>query len=70
MLVNYGFDRVRFLQAVPVGSSVRLSGSLVEVRERTDASAVLSIDVQLTCEPDLQAGPALVARWLFLAQPG
>ncbi len=70
MLVNYGFDRVRFLQAVPVGSSVRLSGSLAEVRERTDASAVLSIDVQLTCEPSLQAGPAMVARWLFLAQPG
>ena len=67
MLVNYGFDRVRFLQAVPVGSSVTLSGSLVNVRERTDSSAVISIDVELHCEQPQLVGPAMAANWLFLA---
>ena len=27
LLVNYGFDRVRFVRAVPVGASVRMSGA-------------------------------------------
>ena len=28
MLVNYGFDRVRFVRTVPVGAGVRLHGTL------------------------------------------
>ncbi len=47
MLVNYGFDRVRFLQPVPVGASVYLHGELSDVRPRGDGSAVLRIDAEL-----------------------
>ena len=67
MLVNYGFDRVRFVAPVPVSASVRLTGRLVEVRPRDDGSGVLAVDVEL--HADGAAAPAVVARWLFLAVP-
>jgi acyl dehydratase len=69
MLVNYGFDRVRFVRTVPVGAGVQLHGTLSEVRPRTDGSAVLSVDIELSTT-DEGARPAVVARWLFLAVPG
>lgn len=74
MLVNYGFDRVRFVSAVPVGSRVRLQGTLAEVRPRDDGAAVLAVDVELRHSGGAEeAGdpgqPSVVARWLFLAVP-
>ncbi len=68
MMVNYGFDRVRFVRPVPVGASVRVHGVLAEVRERDDASAVLAVDLELHDDTGT-SGPAMVARWLFLAVP-
>jgi acyl dehydratase len=68
MLVNYGFDRVRFVRAVPVGASVRLVGHLTEVRTRPDGAAVLGVDVELSADDEPER-PAVVARWLFLARP-
>lgn len=67
MLVNYGFDRVRFVRTVPVGSAVRLHGTLSQVRVRDDGSAVLAVDVELRVDGD--DAVAVVARWLFLAVP-
>jgi acyl dehydratase len=67
MLVNYGFDRVRFVRTVPVGASVRLRGTISSVRRRDDGAAVLAVDVEL-CELDAEQ-PSVVARWLFLAVP-
>lgn len=67
MLVNYGFDRVRFVRAVPVGSAVVLHGTLSSVRARDDGSAVLAVDVELQVEGEGTA--AVAARWLFLAAP-
>ncbi len=68
MMVNYGFDRVRFVRAVPVGARVRAQGTLADLRLRDDGSAVLAIDLELHDDSG-QTGPALVARWLFLAVP-
>jgi acyl dehydratase len=70
MLVNYGFDRVRFVQPVPVGAAVVLTGSLVEVQRRAEDRAVLAIDVELTVVSGsgvAPARPSLAATWLFLA---
>ena len=67
MLVNYGFDRVRFIRPVHVGSGVRLRGTLAEVAVREDGRAVLAVDVEMEAD-DGQDPPALAARWLFLAQ--
>lgn len=69
MMVNYGFDRVRFVRAVPVGASVRVHGVLADVRPRDDGSAVLAVDLELHDDTE-STGPAMVARWLFLAVPG
>lgn len=66
MMVNYGFDRVRFLAPVPVGAEVTLHGVLAEVRPKHDGGVVLGVDVQLVTD-DL---PAVAARWLFLVVPG
>lgn len=71
MLVNYGFDRVRFIRTVPVDSQVWMRATLDDVRPRDDGAAVLSVQVELhTGAPDGELGPpAAVARWLFLAVP-
>ena len=62
------------LRTVPVGSSVELHGTLAEVRSRGDGSAVLAVDAELHVVADddpgtTGKGPAVVARWLFLAVP-
>lgn len=71
MLVNYGFDRVRFVRTVPVDSEVWMRATLAEVRPRADGSAVLSVDVELQAgaPADGDGRPVAVARWLFLAVP-
>ena len=67
MMVNYGFDRIRFVHPVPVGATVRLRGTLAEVRGRGERQAVLGVDVRLETDED-DVPPAVVARWLFLAR--
>jgi acyl dehydratase len=60
--LNYGFDRVRFVAPVPVGSRVRAHFVLVEAREISDTQRQLIHDV--TVEIEGATRPALVARWL------
>jgi acyl dehydratase len=69
MLVNYGFDRIRFVRPVPVGAEVRLAGTLESVTPKGDGRAVLAVDCELrTGDPDEGSEVvAVVARWLFLA---
>lgn len=63
--VNYGFDRVRFLAPVPVGSRIRGEFVLREVRPRADG-AVLHLDVTVRRHPDTVV---VVADWLVLVLP-
>lgn len=37
LALNYGFDRVRFVQPVPVGSRVRMTATLLAVEDAGDA---------------------------------
>jgi acyl dehydratase len=62
MGVNYGLDRVRFPNPVPVGSRVRLRGSVVSVDD-IEGGAQLAVD--LTIEIDGVAKPACVARGIY-----
>lgn len=64
-LVNYGFERVRFVRPVLVGDRVRLRLSLAELRAKGDGRWVVELDAELESERD--ARPVVVARWLFLA---
>ena len=67
MSVNYGTDRVRFVSPVRVGSSVRLTGTLMAVDNRPDGSAL--IHVATTLELQASDEPAAVAEILFMVRP-
>jgi acyl dehydratase len=62
---NYGIDRARFTSPVPVGSRVRMSGRLIEVRHRSDGGVQWKVGVEL--QVDGQDRPALVAETIYLA---
>lgn len=64
-LVNYGFDRVRFVRPVVIGDGVRLRLRLDEARMRADGAWILTLDAQLERASD--GAVAVAARWLFLA---
>jgi acyl dehydratase len=71
MLVNYGFDRVRFVAPVPVGATVRVRGRLADVRPKGSDRAVVVLDVVMEARSgDAAAVDAVIARWCFLAVRG
>jgi acyl dehydratase len=67
MLVNYGFDRVRFVAPVPVGAAVSVRGTLAEVCAKDEGSAVVAFDVTMQAQVGSDAPfDVVVARWCFL----
>jgi acyl dehydratase len=62
-ILNYGVDKLRFLNAVPAGSRVRLVTSIKSVEE---ASGGLRATAELTIEIEGEKRPALVADIIFL----
>lgn len=60
--LNYGFDRVRFVAPVKVGSRVRGCFTLLRAEAVTPQQRQLAYDV--TIEIEGQQKPALVAHWL------
>ena len=62
---NYGIDRARFTNPVPVGSRVRMNARLIEVRPRPDGGVMYKVGVEIEVEG--QERPALVAEILLLA---
>jgi acyl dehydratase len=65
--LNYGFDRLRLVAPVPVGSRIRGHMGLLDCQERGADSRLLSIDVSVEVEG--QERPALIAHWLALVVP-
>lgn len=64
LVVNYGFDKVRFSAPVKVGSRIRARGSLAGVTQRQPGQVVIKMNV--TIEIENEQKPALVAEWLSL----
>ena len=62
MGINYGFDKVRFLQPVRAGSRVRGRFKLLEATEKEGGRWLLKHEV--TVEIEDQPKPALIAEWL------
>jgi acyl dehydratase len=60
--VNYGFDRLRFVSPVPVGSSVRGRFRLAEVDRSRSGEVTLRWSV--TVEIEGAQKPALAADWI------
>ncbi len=64
MAVNYGLNRVRFLQPVRAGSRVRAHFKITEVREKNSGRLLVSAEVAVEIEG--QEKPALLAETLSL----
>lgn len=64
MGLNYGFEKVRFLNPVKVGSKVRGNFVLKDAVEKNPGQHLLTYTV--TVEIDGEEKPALVADWLVM----
>lgn len=62
MGVNYGFDKVRFITPVKVGSKIRCSSVLASVDQK-DPNTLQTVRT-MTVEIDGESKPALVADWI------
>ncbi|MBR9762639.1 MAG: MaoC family dehydratase [Rhodobacteraceae bacterium] len=60
--VNYGFDRLRFLSPVPVGSRVRAHFTLARL---TPQPGALDTCLDVTLRIEGQEKPALAAQWIL-----
>jgi acyl dehydratase len=64
MLLNYGFDKVRFLSPVRSGARIRARVLLAAVEERKAGQMLVRLDT--TIEIEHEEKPALFAEWLSL----
>ncbi|UUP16907.1 MaoC family dehydratase [Nitratireductor thuwali] len=67
MGVNFGFDRIRFLNPVKSGARVRARFELGDLKVRP--SGIVEVHYDVTVEIENSLKPALTARWLTLAMP-
>jgi acyl dehydratase len=63
MSVNYGLEKVRFPSPVPVGSKIRLAGTVVSVEDVAGDGVQMTTD--FTVEIDGAGKPACVARAVY-----
>ena len=68
MGVNYGFDKVRFLNPVPSGSKVRGHFILKSAEEKRPGQFLITYDV--TVEIDGIEKPALICEWMGMQFTG
>ena len=64
MGINYGFEKVRFLQPVRAGKKIRGRFTLAEATERKPGQWMLKYAVSVQIEGEEK--PALMAEWLTL----
>jgi acyl dehydratase len=64
MVINYGFDSLRFISPLPSGSEIRGKFTLSEVTKRKETELMIKWDV--TIEIMGQLKPAMVAKWINL----
>lgn len=62
MGINYGFERVRFVNPVKVGSRIRAASTLRRVELK--APSAVDLTRAMTVEIDGETKPALVADWI------
>ncbi len=67
MMINYGLNKVRFINMVPVGSRVRLGVKISEVKKLDNGGT--QVISEATLEIDGQDKPAYVAESIMVAFP-
>jgi acyl dehydratase len=65
MGINYGFEKVRFVTPVKVGSKIRASSVLASVDQKDPNT--LQVTRTVTVEIEGESRPALVADWVTRA---
>ncbi len=68
MGVNYGLNKVRFLNPVPVGSRIRAHGKLLDVVEKSPGGYLFT--TEMTIEIEGVDKPAMIAEWLTMSFTG
>ena len=68
MGLNYGFDRIRFLAPVKVGSRVRARAQLAAFQEKAPKQFLITQDITIEIENGTR--PALVSQWLTMVMTG
>lgn len=68
MGINYGIDKLRFLQPVKVGSRVRAKSKILSVDEKRPGQFLTKSEV--TVEIEGEKKPALIAEWLGMTIVG
>lgn len=66
MGINYGFDSVRFVAPVKVGSRIRAHFVLADARFRGAGMLMTTYDVSIEIENERK--PALTAKWITIIQ--
>ena len=64
LVLNYGFDKVRFVAPVKVDSRIRANAQLASVAERKRGQILIVMSVEIEIEGEKKA--ALIAEWLSL----
>ena len=64
--MNYGYDRVRFIRPVAVGSRIRGRLVLKGIRPKGDGRYV--VEGEVTLEAEGESEPCVATRWLFFVQ--
>jgi len=64
--LNYGYDRVRMIRPVPVGSRIRVRLTLKDIRPKGENRYVVTNEAAVEVEGSDK--PHLVAEWLFFVQ--
>ena len=64
--LNYGFDKVRIINPVPVDSRIRGRFHILNLEARGESSALMTLEVVVEVEGTKE--PALVADWLAYLQ--
>ena len=62
MGINYGFDKVRFLNPVRPGDEVRVTGEVIDIQDKGDGRYLQKVAV--TVEIKGQEKPAIFCEWL------
>jgi acyl dehydratase len=63
MVINYGFDKIRFTNQVKVNSKIRARAILSEARER---GGNILVKAKVKIEIDGENKPAIAAEWLTM----
>lgn len=61
---NYGFDRLRLMAPVPVGSRIRNHSGLIDIVDKGGGRYLVTTENRVEVEG--QQKPAMIAQWLFM----